>query len=126
MSFVIFLCALKTILILKNYHFIFLLCYRDYNEIQKTLDHHTNKHAAPTLSNIAHKISTINTNKPNSVCHSPKKCSTVQSRLSNFFSKSKTNQDNEVTNTILLKQTDKSCVELNSPSKNDDVYISSS
>jgi len=89
------------------------------------------QYEAPQQSNGSNSLPKLSRVAPPVVidlCQSPKKCTTVQSRLSHFFTKSKSDKinDKEKTNSKLENQTDKLCIEVNSSPVLNNVSISSS
>ncbi|XP_060856666.1 uncharacterized protein LOC132934371 isoform X2 [Metopolophium dirhodum] len=80
-----------------------------------------NSNSLPKLSRVAPPVVI-------DLCQSPKKCTTVQSRLSHFFTKPKSDKiyDREETNSKLENQTDKLCIEINSSPVLNNNSISSS
>lgn len=80
-------------------------------------------------SNSVPKLSRVASPVVIDLCQSPKKCTTVQSRLSHFFTKPKSDKiicDKNETNSELETQPDKLCIEINSSPVQNNVSISSS
>lgn len=82
----------------------------------------------PTCSNFVPKLSRVESPVVIDLCQSPKKCSTVQSRLSHFFTKPKSNKicNKEETNNEQENQTEKLSIEINSSPVQNNVNITSS
>lgn len=86
--------------------------FRHYNEVEVPL----------RSLNIDNPVSTTSVKNDNSsaivvdLCNSPKKCQSVQTRLSHFFRKSKNDQICDRDNTEIGKTTNQFCVETNSQS----------
>ena len=125
------------------------LSYRHYNEVEVPLRSIAENEVSPAKSIIKDELPSVQYKAPQQsscsnslpklsrvappvvidLCQSPKKCTTVQSRLSHFFTKTKSDKisDKEETNSKLENQTDKLCIEINSsPVLNNNVSISSS
>jgi len=82
----------------------------------------------PIYSNSEPKLSRVKSPVVIDLCQSPKKCSTVQSRLSHFFTKPKSDKicNKEETNSERENQTDKLSIEINSSPVQNYVNITSS
>lgn len=87
----------------------------------KAPQHSNGSNSLPKLSRVAPPVVI-------DLCQSPKKCTSVQSRLSHFFTKPKSDKiyDKEETNSKLENQTDILCIEINSSPVLNNVSISSS
>ncbi|XP_022171575.1 uncharacterized protein LOC111034597 isoform X2 [Myzus persicae] len=89
------------------------------------------QYEAPQQSNGSNSVPKLSRDAPPVVidlCQSPKKCTTVQSRLSHFFTRPKSDKicNKEETNSELENQTDELCIEMNSSPVQNNVSISSS
>lgn len=124
------------------------MSYRHYNEVEVPLRSIAENEVSPAKSIVEDELPSVQleapqqSNSSNSLpkssrvappvvidlCQSPKKCSTVQSRLSNFFTKPKNDKiyDKEETNSKLENHTDKLCIEISSSPVQNNVSISSS
>jgi len=82
----------------------------------------------PICSNSVPKLSEVEPPVVIDLCQSPKKCSTVQSRLSHFFTRPKSDKicNKEETSSELENQTDKLSIEINSSPVQNIVSITSS